>query len=218
MRIHVAEFLGTFGLVFFGCGAIANGLGPTSVAVAFGLTIAVAIYALGHISGAHFNPAVSIGFAVGRHFPWSRVATYALAQVSGAVSGAAALRLTLGDVGLGVTQPALPLASALAWEIMMTALLMLVVTAVATDARAFGQGAALAIGGTVALAALVGGPVTGASLNPARSIGPAVVAGDFSNLGLYLAGPITGSFLGALVYRYLRAGPAAPPAGASPRG
>ncbi len=85
-----------------------------AVAVTFGLVIAVMVYGLGHISGAHFNPAVSVGFAVGRHFPWRRVLTYALAQVAGAVTGAALLRITLGDVGLGVTRPAIALSSALA--------------------------------------------------------------------------------------------------------
>jgi MIP family channel proteins len=204
MRAHVAESLGTFVLVFFGCGAIADGLPPAGVAGAFGLAIAVGIYAFGHISGAHFNPAVSIGFAIGGHFPWSRVFTYAVAQVAGAISAGALLRLTLGQVDRGVTHPTAALAGALAWEVVMTAVLMLVITAVATDVRAVGQAAALAIGGTVALAALVGGAVSGASLNPARSIGPAVVSGDFVELGIYLVGPVAGAVVGAMLYRYLR--------------
>jgi aquaporin NIP len=205
VRAHIAEFSGTFALVFFGCGAIAVGrLGDTGVALAFGLVIAVAIYALGHISGAHFNPAVSVGFAIGSHFPWSRVVTYAVAQTAGAISGAALLRLSLGDVPLGVTQPGVSVPSALLWEAVMTGLLVVVITAVATDTRAVGQGAALAIGGSVALAALVGGPLTGASLNPARSIGPAIVAGDIDNLWIYLVGPVLGAAAGAVLYRYLR--------------
>ncbi|MFN8631118.1 MAG: MIP family channel protein [Chloroflexota bacterium] len=206
MRAHVAEFIGTFALVFFGCGAIAIGqLSPTGVALAFGLVIAVMIYALGHVSGAHFNPAVSIGFALGRHFPWRRVATYAVAQVAGAVSGALLLRATLGGaVPLGVTQPAGSDAQALAWEAVLTFALMLVITAVATDTRAVGEAAALAIGGAVALGALVGGPLTGASMNPARSIGPALVAGDIGSLWVYLAGPVIGAASAAACYRYLR--------------
>ena len=204
MRAHVAEFIGTFLLVFFGCGALAQGLDPTAVALAFGLVITVAIYGLGHISGAHFNPAVSVGFAIGRLFPWTRAATYALAQIAGAIAAAVALRLTLGDVPLGVTVTSVGLAQAATWEVVMTALLMLVITAVATDVRAIGQGAALAIGGTIALAALVGGPISGASLNPARSLGPAVVAGDLSSLPLYFVAPVLGASLGALLYRYLR--------------
>ncbi len=205
MRAHLAEFLGTFALVFAGCGAIAVGrLEATGIAMAFGLAIAVAIYGLGHISGAHFNPAVSVGFALGRHFPWARVATYSLVQVAGAIAGAGLLRWTLGDVPLGVTRSSVGVPAAIAWEVVLTALLMLVITAVATDTRAVGQAAALAIGGTVALAALVGGPVTGASLNPARSIGPALVSGDLRDLWIYLAGPVIGAAAGSLLYAFLR--------------
>lgn len=205
MRAIAAEFLGTFALVFFGCGAIANGLPPTAVALAFGLVIAVMVYALGHISGAHFNPAVSIGFAVGRHLPWSKVATFATAQVLGATAAALVLAVTLGqEVDLGVTRPAGSDLQSFVWEAALTFFLMLVITAVATDIRAVGQAAALAIGGTVALGALVGGPVSGASMNPARSIGPALVSGDLAHLWLYVAAPVIGAVGGALVYRGLR--------------
>jgi MIP family channel proteins len=213
LRAHFAEGLGTFALVFFGCGAIAVGaesgaLGHPAIAVAFGLVIAVMIYALGHISGAHFNPAVSIGFAIGRHFPWSRAATYGTAQIVGAVLGALALRVTLGDgADLGVTQPAGSVLQALAWEVLLTFFLMLVITAVATDTRAVGEAAALAIGGTVALGALVGGPISGASMNPARSLGPALVSADLTAIWVYLVGPIIGAIAAALVYRYLRGEP-----------
>ena len=207
MRAIVAEFLGTFALVFFGCGAIANGLPPTAVALAFGLVIAVMVYALGHISGAHLNPAVSIGFAVGRHLPWSKVVTYATAQVLGATAAALVLSVTLGrEVDLGVTQPAGSDLQSFVWEAALTFFLMLVITAVATDIRAVGQAAALAIGGTVALGALVGGPVSGASMNPARSIGPALISGDLAHLWLYVTAPVVGAVGGALVYRGLRGG------------
>jgi aquaporin NIP len=170
-RAHLAEFIGTFALVFAGCGAVALGsLSPVGVAAAFGLVITVMIYALGHISGAHFNPAVSIGFAIGGHFPWSRVVTYAVAQIGGAIAAAVLLRVTLGpNVDLGVTHSTTSDVVTLVWEAVLTFFLMLVITAVATDARAVGQSAALAIGGAVALGSLVGGPLTGASMNPARS-------------------------------------------------
>lgn len=205
MRAHAAEFIGTFALVFFGCGAIANGLPPTSVAIAFGLVIAAMIYALGHVSGAHFNPAVSIAFAVGRHMPWPRAATYTIVQVLGATAGALALRATLGPTAdLGVTQPSGASTQAFAWEALLTFTLVFVITAVATDIRAVGQAAALAIGGTVALGSLVGGPVSGASMNPARSIGPAVVSGDLANLWIYLIAPVLGGILAVLAYRRLR--------------
>jgi len=193
-------------LVVAGCGAIAVGLEPTAVAVAFGLVIAVMIYGVGHISGAHFNPVVSVGFALSRHVPWRRVATYSMAQVGGAVAGAMFLRLTLGDVPLGVTHPSVPAPSAVAWEVVFTAMLMLVIMAVATDTRAVGPAAALAIGGSITLAALVAGPVSGASLNPARSLGPALVAGDLADIWIYVLGPLVGAIIGAVAYRYLRDG------------
>jgi len=206
VRAHVAEFIGTFALVFFGCGAIAVGaLPPVGVALSFGLVIAVMVYALGHVSGAHLNPAVSVGFALGRHFPWTRVATYAGAQIAGAVGGALLLRATLGPAApLGVTRPAGSDLQAVAWETVLTFVLMLVITAVATDTRAVGEAAALAIGGAVALGALVGGPVSGAAMNPARSIGPALVSADLAGLWIYIVGPLLGASAAAVVYRYLR--------------
>ena len=215
MRAHVAEFLGTFVLVFAGCGAIAvasqfGGISHVGVALAFGLAVAVMVYALGHISGAHFNPAVSIGFAVGRHFPWQRAATYSGAQVLGAICAALFLRLSLGDsADLGVTAPSGSDLQSLAWETLLTCILMLVVTAVATDTRAVGEAAALAIGGAVCLGALVGGPISGASMNPARSLGPALVSGDLTAIWVYIVGPVAGAILAALAYRYLRGDPSA---------
>jgi len=206
LKAHLAEFIGTFALVFFGCGSIANGLPPTAVALAFGLTIGVMVYALGHISGAHFNPAVSIGFAIGGHLPRGRAVTYAVAQVTGAIAAALLLRLTLGPAArLGVTQPSGSDLQAFVWESVLTFFLMLVITAVATDERAVGNAAALAIGGMVALGALVGGSISGASMNPARSIGPAVVSSELASIWIYLTGPILGSSAAALVYRYLGA-------------
>lgn len=205
MRAHLAEFIRTFALVFFGCGAIANGLPPTAVALAFGLVIAVMVYTFGHVSGAHFNPAVSVGFAVGRHLPWPRVATYTIVQVAGAISGALLLRATLGDgADLGVTRPSGSDLQAFVWEVVLTFFLMLVITAVATDIRAVGQAAALAIGGTIALASLVGGPISGASMNPARSFGPAIVSGDLTGIWIYAVAPTIGVILAAVVYDVLR--------------
>lgn len=201
----MAEFIGAFALVFFGCGAIAVGLHPTAVAVAFGLVIAVMVAALGHISGAHFNPAVSVAFGVGRHVPAARVAVFIVAQVTGAIAGALVLRVTLGSgADLGVTHPVGSALQAFAWEAILTFFLMLVIAAVATDDRAGRQLAALAIGGTVALGALVGGPVSGASMNPARSMGPALVAGDLADLWIYLVAPVLGAVVAILVYEVLR--------------
>jgi aquaporin NIP len=205
LRAVGAEFLGTFALVFFGCGAIANSLAPSAVAMAFGLVIAGMIYAVGHISGAHFNPAVSIAFAFGGHTRWPRVGGFVAAQTFGAIVAAFALRVSLGpEVDLGVAQPTGPDGQAFAWEVVLTFFLMLVITAVATDIRAVGQAAALAIGGTVALGALVGGPISGAAMNPARALGPALIAGDLTALWIYLTAPILGALAATFAYRWLR--------------
>jgi aquaporin NIP len=206
----LAEAIGTFALVFVGAGAImvdaqTGTLGHLGVALAFGLVIMAMIYAVGHLSGAHLNPAVSVAFALTRHFPWSRVATYVPAQVAGALAAALILRASLGDIGdVGATLPAGSDAQSFLWEFVLTFFLMFVITSVATDARAVGEAAAIAIGGTVGLAALVGGPVSGASLNPARSIGPAVAAGDLQSLWIYLIAPVCGAIAGALAYEFLR--------------
>ena len=209
-RSLLAELIGTFGLVFFGCGAImvsaeTGAFGHVGIAVAFGLVIMVMIYALGHVSGAHLNPAVTLAFALSRHFPWPRVGLYWAAQLVGATVAALLLRASLGDVAsIGATSPSGSDGQSLLWELVLTFFLMLVIMAVATDTRAVGEAAAIAIGGTVGLAALVGGPVSGASLNPARSLGPALVAGELDAIWIYLVGPVVGAALGSLVYLFLR--------------
>jgi MIP family channel proteins len=213
MRALVAEAIGTFALVFAGAGAIVvdaqtHALGHLGVALTFGLVIMAMIYALGHVSGAHLNPAVSLAFALGRHFPWPRVAAYWSAQLAGALAGAALVRASLGDdAHVGATLPSGSQAQSFLWELVLTFFLMLVITAVATDTRAVGEAAAIAIGGTVGLDALFGGPVSGASMNPARSFGPAVVSGDLHALWLYLVAPPLGAALGVVVYRFLREEP-----------
>jgi MIP family channel proteins len=206
LRAAAAEAVGAFALVFAGCGAImvdakTGELGQVGVALSFGLVIMVMIYAVGHVSGAHFNPAVTLAFAVIRHVSWSRVAAYWAAQCVGAIAAAAFLRVSLGDVAnLGTTQPSGSLAQSFVWELLMTALLMFVIMAVATDTRAVGEAAAIAVGGTIGLCALFGGPVSGASLNPARSLGPALVSGELNALWLYLLAPTLGAVAGALAY------------------
>ena len=200
----LAEALGSFILVFAGCGAIAVGTLPASgVAAAFGLAIMVSIYAFGHVSGAHFNPAVTLAFAVGRHFPARRVPLYWIAQCLGAIAAAGLLRLSLGSISAAVTAPAASDLQSFVWEVVLTFVLMLVVVAVATDSRAVGQGAAIPIGGAVALASLVGGPISGASMNPARSLGPALVSGDLAHLWIYLTAPLVGAVLAVRLYRLL---------------
>ena len=210
---YVAEGIGTFALVFAGCGAIVidalSGRQVTHVGVGlvFGLVISVMIYALGHISGAHFNPAVTLGFVLARHFPLQRLAGYWLAQLAGAILAAACLRLLFGNVAhLGATLPA---GSGGAWqsfglEALLTFFLMFVIMAMATDTRAVGQAAALAIGSTVGLEALFAGPISGASMNPARSLGPAIVGWTWDAQWVYLLAPLLGAAAGAYVYRLLR--------------
>jgi MIP family channel proteins len=209
-RALVAETFGTFALVFAGAGAVmvdakTHQLGHVGVAIAFGLVIMVMIYAVGHVSGAHFNPAVTFAFAVTRHFSWPRVFAYWAAQFVGAVTAAALLRGSLGNIAhVGATLPAGSQGQSFLWELIMTAFLMFVILAVATDTRAVGEAAAIAIGGTIALDAMFGGPVSGASMNPMRSLGPALVSGDLHALWLYLLAPPLGAAVGGLLYQFVR--------------
>jgi aquaporin NIP len=210
LRSLGAEAIGTFALVFVGCGAImvdaeTDALGQIGISVAFGLVIMAMVYAVGHVSGAHLNPAVTFAFALTRHFPWRLVAGYWVAQVVGAVCAALLLRASLGDdADLGATSPSGSDGQSFVFELVLTSLLLFVIMAVATDTRAVGEAAALAIGGTIALASLVGGPVSGASLNPARSLGPAVVSGELGSLWIYLTAPLLGAAIGAYAYQLVR--------------
>jgi aquaporin NIP len=215
-RALVAEAIGTFALVFAGAGAImvdakTHALGHVGVAFSFGLVIMVMIYAVGHISGAHFNAAVTFAFALSRHFPWSRALGYWSAQFVGAVTAAAILRGSLGNIAhVGATLPAGSQGQSFLWELVMSFFLMFVILAVATDTRAVGEAAAIAIGGTIGLDAMFGGPISGASMNPMRSLGPALVSGDLHALWLYILAPIAGTSLGALAYQFVRGEPTRP--------
>jgi aquaporin NIP len=212
-RHMAAEAIGTFALVFAGCGAImvnakTGALGQVGIAISFGLVIMVMIYAVGHMSGAHFNPAVTLAFALTRHFPWPSVGAYWSAQLAGALAAALVLRASLGDLAdVGATLPSGSDGQAFLWEAVLTFFLMFVIMAVATDTRAVGEAAAIAIGGTVGLDAMFGGPISGASMNPARSLGPAVASGEFTALWVYLTAPILGAAAAALAYQLLRAEP-----------
>jgi aquaporin NIP len=209
-RALVAEAIGTFALVFAGCGAImvdakTDQLGHVGVAITFGLVIMAMIYALGHVSGAHLNPAVTFSFALSRHFPRRQIVPYWGAQLAGALVAAAILRGSLGDVaGVGATYPSGSDAQSFLWEVVLSFFLMLVIMAVATDTRAVGEAAAIAIGGTVGLDAMFGGPISGASMNPARSLGPGVIAGDLHAIWIYLLAPLVGAALAAVIYTFVR--------------
>ena len=219
MRRCVAEFVGTFLLVFAGPGAVVinevsdGRVGSLGIGLSFGLAVMAAMYSVGHVSGAHINPAVTVAFALTRHFPWPLVPAYVLSQLLGACAASGVLLALFGNAAhLGATVPSgSPLQAALL-EMLLTLFLMFVISAVATDVRAVGQAAAIAIGGYVALAATFAGPIAGASMNPARSFGPALLSGTWTGQWAYWAGPLAGATLGALLYRYVQAAdPPKPP-------
>ena len=209
-RVLAAEAIGTFALVFAGAGAVmvdakTHQLGHIGVAITFGLVIMAMIYAVGHVSGAHFNAAVTLAFALARHFPWPRVFAYWGAQFAGALAAVVLLRASLGNIAhLGATLPSGSNAQSFVFELVMTAFLMFVILAVATDTRAVGEAAAIAIGGTIGLDAMFGGPISGASMNPIRSLAPALVSGDLHALWIYLTAPLAGAALGGIAYQFVR--------------
>jgi len=215
LRAYAAEALGTYLLVFAGPGAVVidavsdGGVTSPGVGLSFGLAVMVVIFALGHISGAHINPAVTLAFATFGTFPWRRVPAYIGAQLLGAVLASVSHRMLFGNVAaLGSTIPSDGAGQALGLELIITFFLMVVIVAVATDKRAVPGAAAVAIGGYVGLAATFAGPIAGASMNPARSFGPALISGTWTSHWVYWAGPIIGALLGALVYAWLRDGEA----------
>ncbi len=218
LRSYLAEFIGTFFLVFSGTAAILGSVltgydGTVAIPFAFGLALVVGIFAVGHISGAHFNPAVTIAFAVGRHFPWSQVGPYLGAQLLGGVAASGVLALAFGGADGFTAGPTVPGEAAIALgtvmpvliaEFFATFLLMFVITAVATDTRIVGVPAGLAIGFTVATMAFAVGWVGGGSFNPARSFGPALVDGTWTMHWLYWVGPILGAIAAVTTYNFIR--------------
>ena len=213
-RRVVAELLGTFALVAVGPGAVmvaarTHAFGHGEVALAFGLVVTLVVAATGHIGGAHINPAVTVGFwSVGR-FPRRELLPYVVAQCVGAIAASALLGWLLGPVGhFGATVPALPLPQSFVVELGFTGLLGFVIMAVATDVRSPRMLAPFVIGATVWVGALVTGPLTGGSFNPARSLGPAVLGGIWTAHWLYWIAPIAGMTAGMHLYDALRGGPA----------
>jgi MIP family channel proteins len=207
----VAECVGTFALVFAGTGAIVinaesgGSLGTVGIGIVFGLVVMAMIFAVGHASGAHLNPAVTLAFASIREIPWSVVPGYLAAQVIGGLLASLSLRALFGTTAnLGATVPAGSNRQSLLLEFILTLLLMFVITAVATDGRAVKDAAAIAIGATVGLEAIFAGPISGASMNPVRSLSPALVSWTWTSQWLYVVGPITGAVVGAVIYRFIR--------------
>jgi MIP family channel proteins len=212
---YLAEGVGTFALVFAGCGAIVvnelygGPLGHLGVSLVFGLIVMTMIYSVGNVSGAHLNPAVSFGFFLAGRLSLRVFPGYVVSQTSGAILAAAFLRLLFPEAtGLGATVPSVDLLRAFAFEVLLTFLLMLVILNVSTGHMEKGIMAGVAVGGTIALEALVGGPVTGASMNPARSLGPALVSGELGVIWLYLTAPLLGAALAGPVSSWLQGSPA----------
>lgn len=215
---YVAEVLGTFSLVFAGCGAIivndlyGGQLGLIGICIVFGLIVMAMVYSVGNISGAHINPAVTIGFFIAGRFPFRLVVPYIICQLGGAVLAAGILRMLFpGHENLGATEPAIPVASALAVEVLITFILMFVILNVSTGHKEKGIMAGVAVGGVVALNAMVGGPLTGASMNPARSLGPALVSMNLESMWLYVAGPVIGVILAWPTCRWIQGRDCCPP-------
>jgi aquaporin Z len=207
----MGEALGTFALVFAGTGAIiSNDVGGGSVshvgiAITFGLIILALIYALGDVSGAHFNPAVTLAFWAARRLEGGRVMPYILCQCAGGIAASVLLRLLFPQhQTLGMTLPAGSSAQSFVFEVVLTMLLMFVILSVSTGAKEKGITAGIVIGAVIGLEAMFAGPISGASMNPARSLAPALVAGQLGSLWIYLLAPTLGALVGVLVCRSIR--------------
>jgi aquaporin NIP len=209
---YLAEFLGTFALVFAGPGAAAvnvasdGAVGQVGVGLSFGLIVMAMIFAFGHISGAHINPAISVAFFALRRIDAVKLAGYVACQLAGATLAAIAIIAIVGSEGdAGATVPSIGGVDGAFWsELILTFFLGLVVLIVATDSRAQGSMAAIAIGGYVAMAATGWGPVAGASMNPARSFGPALAANVWDSHWIYWVAPVAGALVAVLVFHILR--------------
>lgn len=198
----VAETIGSFALVFAGTGAIvmndASGgvITHVGIALTFGLIVMAMIYSVGNVSGAHFNPAVTIAFAVAKRFPFSKVLPYVLAQLVGGFMASGLLWVMFpSHETLGATVPSGSWEQSFILEIVLTFILMFVILNVSTGAMEKGMMAGVAIGSTVALEAMFAGPISGASMNPMRSITPAVLSGELSDVWLYIVAPVLGAVL-----------------------
>ncbi len=210
MKKYIAEMTGTFALVFCGTGAIiidqqtGGAVSHAGIAITFGLIVMAMIYALGDISGAHLNPAVSIAFTIAKKFPAKQLAPYIISQLAGAVLASFVLKLLFPENhSLGTTIPSGSAMQSLILEFILTFFLMLVIINVATGSKEQGMFAGLAIGAVVLLEAMFAGPICGASMNPARSLGPALVSGHMEYIWVYLIGPVFGAVAAVPLCNYL---------------
>ena len=211
MRKCFAEFFGTFALVFAGTGAIViNGasggvITHAGIALTFGLIVLAMIYTVGDISGAHLNPAVTLGFFAARRFPGRTVVPYVTSQLLGAIAASLLLHFLFPqDKALGMTLPAGSAMQSFVLEVALTFVLMWVILSVSSGAQEKGITAGIAIGSVIALEAMFAGPITGASMNPARSLGPALVSFHFEDLWIYLTATVLGAVLAVPLCRVIR--------------
>lgn len=205
LRKYFSEFIGTFIMVFCGTGAMAineitgGDVTHVGIAMTWGLIVMALIYAFGEISGAHFNPAVTIAFAYAKKFQWKEVPKYIIAQCSGAILASSMLLFLFPNSEfLGGTIPSIDALRAFILELLLTYILMLVIINVSTGSKEIGTMAGIAIGGVILLEAMFAGPVTNASMNPARSLGPALMSGNWQHQWLYFTAPIIGAVLAIL--------------------
>lgn len=208
MRQFFAESFGTYGLVFFGTGAIVvndlygGSITPLGISIIVGCVVMAMIYTFGEISGAHINPAVTIAFWLSGRFPGKKVLPYILAQLFGATLASATLQVLFPEhIGLGATVPVGGVLRSFVLETILAFFLMLVIVNVSTGARELGIMAGVAIGATVMIEALFAGPISGGSMNPARSLAPALVTGNLSHLWIYCSAPVLGAALAVIAFR-----------------
>ncbi|XP_078177108.1 aquaporin NIP1-1-like [Carex rostrata] len=207
----IAEVLGTYFVIFAGCASVTINertgvITFPGICIVWGLVVMVMVYSVGHISGAHFNPAVSIAFATCGRFPWRQVPPYIIAQVLGSILASGTLWLLFGQKHehFPGTMPTGSDVQSLVVEFIISFYLMFVISGVATDNRAIGELAGLAVGATILLNVFIGGPISGASMNPARSLGPAIIQHRYKSIWVYIVGPICGTIAGAWAYNLIR--------------
>ncbi|KAM0953155.1 putative major intrinsic protein [Dioscorea sansibarensis] len=211
----IAEFLGTYVLIFIGCGSAfidqQNNITIVGIALAWGVVITAMVYTFGHISGAHLNPAVTLAFASGLGFPFKQIPVYVISQFLGATLSSISLRALFKETSPGVMLT-LPNSlqndlTVIAWEIIISFILMLVICSAATDHRAPKELCGVAIGAAIFINVLIAGKVTGASMNPARSLGPAIAAKNYNKLWMYIVAPTIGTITASSVYKLLTLSP-----------